>query len=1159
MLKRLPTKDMLANMGITHDLVCYLCGVANADHEHLFYQCPFSSRCIATLQSKLHVKINTNRLNQWNTKGRERLVLQRRLICAAHIGITYLIWTARNKARFDHLVSHPDVIVRLAIKTVCERFWSRNTGIKRESLIARKRKGWDMGPLDQLLEHVTNIKDQNANGSLDNFKLELQNTIGHIPISEATLMRYFNVISSSDLNKAIAISNEMSQLEEARKFHLSLYSQVEKGITSADTSKNELLRAMTSRLAALTEELASAVNLCAGTTITFQEMIDLQNCCQHFGDVKIRTLITQLSEKNPKIQIEGSLDKPKLSVPFVSKSDYASKSDGNPQVSNPVLAVKYNASPAKAAEMERHSSTESDESSFSSEDDQPPAERSRTMARSASPRRSASPMRKVQIGKSGSRRTPALAIRSLPYFPPRERISSHKDSENDSDSEVVEEPNKKTEVNVTRISVQDAISLFERKQKDDIVDGQKKSVNDNSVNLNKAVLRRWSSGMRETQKSNQNTQEDATSENNVSSFEEDTLSHAEAKPVTMKDVIGPNGNVDLQLSLDVDNGQDCQTDETGEKTDSVEWSRQKEAELNQMLMKFAQYNLSNPKNIESDNIKNHDSRLPKKGRVTSNLNQGNSGKDETLKGEISGKKVEKQADLLRVKRKVVEKPKVEKPFVKATSSRASSTVNSSSRIPNVTKNIPSLNSKKESPKPDVLKRAPSKPSPIPATRKSWPSTPSPRALGTVSAKISTGPPSGIIASRQKSQPPGSGQRSSSLASRQKPPSLESCQKLQSPVVRSSPKLEKSQLQHKIVQKLQVDTKKNLRKVEDSKTRVLSKNGKLTKTKSALAVEEEGAVSPVKAVTRKKGTKKSSVVPIEPKPPSRKVSGSTPVSSPLKKTNISVQAEQTATECENPSSPAKNDETQICDNIYPLESIQTSEAQNDFLELKPELERENLESENVKTIAIQARVEDDDPTKRLQDSPGEIHEPVISPAAWEENNQQDPTFPIGNGSLPDPVNHDIVASSGTRVRHSLSQMLLEESSELDIIEWGNAENPPAMIYQKDAPKGLKRLLKFTRKNKGEMNGSTWASPYTSEGEDDGDDYRSLGKRNSDNLLKVALHSKNHGEGFLSDSEPLSARSNASNSSARSSSKFQDWHTTKGTKSFFSLSAFRGNKS
>uniref|UniRef100_A0A7C9ERS8 Uncharacterized protein n=2 Tax=Opuntia streptacantha TaxID=393608 RepID=A0A7C9ERS8_OPUST len=201
---------------------------------------------------------------------------------------------------------------------------------------------------------------------------------------------------------------------------------------------------------------------------------------------------------------------------------------------------------------------------------------------------------------------------------------------------------------------------------------------------------------------------------------------------------------------------------------------------------------------------------------------------------------------------------------------------------------------------------------------------------------------------------------------------------------------------------------------------------------------------------------------------------------------------------------------------------------------------------------------------MLESKAEIHpveEPLISPAAWEDSAHHDPSMLTVNISIQSPLDHDTVASSEPRVHHSLSQMLLEETSETDVIEWGNAENPPTMVYQKDAPKGLKRLLKFARKNKGETNGPAWASPYTSEGEDDGDEYRTLGKRGSDNpLRKIAGHSKRYAEGVPSDSEPLSAQSHISNRPGRSSNKFQEGHgTTKGARSFFSLSAFRGNKS
>ncbi|KMT10946.1 hypothetical protein BVRB_5g112820 isoform A [Beta vulgaris subsp. vulgaris] len=81
------------------------------------------------------------------------------------------------------------------------------------------------GPLEQLLEHVPYIKDQIVKGSYDNFKLELPNPTGDNGwFTKATLTRFLHVIGSPDaLNKFIAASNELSQLEETRKCYLSLH------------------------------------------------------------------------------------------------------------------------------------------------------------------------------------------------------------------------------------------------------------------------------------------------------------------------------------------------------------------------------------------------------------------------------------------------------------------------------------------------------------------------------------------------------------------------------------------------------------------------------------------------------------------------------------------------------------------------------------------------------------------------------------------------------------------------------------------------------------------------------------------------------------------------------------------------------------------------
>lgn len=996
------------------------------------------------------------------------------------------------------------------------------------------------GPVDQLLEHLPSKKDQLVQGSCGNFKLELPETHDNRAwFTKATLMRFLQMVGSPDLlKKCVAVSNEMSQLDEARKFHLSLYAQAEDGITSSDNSKNELLRAMDSRLAALTEELVSTFKLAVGDTLSLQEIWDLHKFCHHFGDVDVRNMSSKLSEASRKFFTDAPVDTKKYSVPFISKDDYVKKTGGNIQVSGSSdlnKPVKYNASPAKAAGMERQSSSESEDSSFPSEDDQPSAERSRTFIRSATPRRSASPMRRIQIGRSGSRRTPALTIKSLTHFPAREKVSSYRDTGSDN-LEESEELNKKTEVNVTRMSVQDAISLFESKQKDQIVDNKKKSLIDNSTNANKTVLRRWSAGMGETpnilaqhlpeniaSEDNAKVVDEDASESNARRTNEDCVFKSPESEKTVEVDMEPEANEKIASSQNDDDVPVSQAEETNEKLDSAEWSRQKEAELNQMLMKFTEYNQINLKNAKPDNRRKSSSLVERRGGL---YGHSKDRKDEKLRGENDVKKVVKLAEI-KAKQKIPDKPKAERSVLKVSDVAKK---NIPSKIQNVNKTMALVsNSKKESPKRVVTKKGPLKSSPLPATRKSWPSTPSPRATGALPAKIPSGtPPSRTTAPCQKPQSPAS---------------------LSKPI----PQSERSQLQQKDVKKPQVESKKSLKKVDDSKSRVVPKSGRMPKPKPVVAPKEDAGSSPAKSIVRKKGTKKSSVVPLEAKAEDRKVSGIRPTGKPTSQKIEVSQPEETSNKPEEPMADSpKNVGATISDTAHLVEGNPVLEAWNDHHVLKKEMETEKRRIDGENDISKEAPAQVDEIAERISESPGEVQPtepPFISPSAWVESSEQEPSIPNDKSSAPSPASHDVEASSGIRVRHSLSQMLLEESSEPDVIEWGNAENPPTMVYQKDAPKGLKRLLKFARKNKGESNASFWSSPYASEGEDDGDEYKSVGKRNSDNLLKVALHSKNYAEGFLSDSEPLSARSNVSNSSARSS---------KGSRSFFSLSAFRGNK-
>ncbi|KAG6516013.1 hypothetical protein ZIOFF_026460 [Zingiber officinale] len=463
-----------------------------------------------------------------------------------------------------------------------------------EVLICKEGKFENLacGPLDQLAVHLAQVKQCQSNPSRNNFKLELANTFEISSwFTKSTLASFLGIVSSPDVVRTTtAVANEMSQLEDTRRFHLSIYdkqnpdhagdatagmytylvvimpiklklrlwdvkwiqTKVEAG--ASDATKNELLRAIELRIVVLKEELVASFSQAAGATLSVKQLSDLAKFSQHF-------------QNSAEIyKLKGLLNSSFICISFL------------------FILLR----------------------------DQTFNERSRPVVRSATPRRAASPMRRVQIGRSGSHRSTALTIKSLSYFSTREKIPTSKDTdENNSGDEQTDQPVKKSDKTVRRMSVQEAISLFENKQKDNNLDGQKRRASgDNSLINNKTVLRKWNSGLTDSLNHYQENASDPLSQSSCSlHVEEDN----KMTPAKTESCISP-GNLNTAsetaqiaaspeveiVAISKDGPVDSLSSETGKIDDgdtaSAEWSKQKEAELNQMLTKMERKlgNYSNP-------------------------------------------------------------------------------------------------------------------------------------------------------------------------------------------------------------------------------------------------------------------------------------------------------------------------------------------------------------------------------------------------------------------------------------------------------------------------------------------------------------------------------------------------------------------------------------
>ncbi|XP_074573137.1 uncharacterized protein LOC141829540 isoform X2 [Curcuma longa] len=1032
------------------------------------------------------------------------------------------------------------------------------------------------GPLDRLAVHLTQVKQFQSNPSFSKFKLELSNNVKSASwFTKFILTSFLGIINSSDaVRTATAIANEMSQLGDTRRFHLSLYfkshpdhagdttagghfegvgptnTEIEAG--ASDATKNELLRAIELRIVGLKEELVALFSLAAGASLSVKHLSDLAKFSQHFQVRDLRDALSkylsliseeQLSESSVKEKdFDGSKKNPEDPEDIIEGIFPSNAVIGRPNTSTEGI------SPAKIAQAERMSLTESDNSSESTNEDQTVTERSRPIMRSVTPRRSASPMRRVQIGRSGSRRSTALSIKSLSYFPAREKIPTTKDAdENNSGDEQTDQPAKKSENTVRRMSVQEAINLFESKQKDNNLDAQKRRASgDSSVINSKTVLRRWSSGLTDSPTHSQGNAYESLSQSSCAlhvaednkmtaeNIESYTTANLNTASETAQIAALPKIETAAVTKDDPSELASSQTAEIDGDTTSADWGKQKEAELSQMLMKM----------IESKPGKHIDSNTGSGGSLsTSNKQRGGfysqykAKRDEKLRAENANKHLAMEQKL-KVLQETLKPSKTELASKSGVTAKKFDSLVRSQR-PRRNSSPPVLQ-KKEVSKLEVSKKASVKPSSLSTTRASWSSGSLLKTSGAQPVKSSSKVSSDTTPSRRKSQPVSP-----------TPP---------------SPKIEKPLHQPREEPEAKTDTKR-INRVQGEKKHKTPVSTKVTvKAKNPTASPDESGSSAAKPSFYDKVTKKGSVVPLEAKS-SRKVSGTGHVvGRSLTKARI-IQSDASSKKSDNSIQVEEKEQApEIIDKV--LEADLAEQANDLDANLVTSLDN-CLNLEKTET-GDQSLADVDVNHNSLEIPVAEIQPDVdisISSAAWvvePEQREVSTAYDTGlpNASVSNVPELSLVSSP--RVRHSLSQMLQADSNEPDVIEWGNAENPPALIYHKDAPKGLKRLLKFARKSKGETNVTGYASPsVNSEGEEDAEDPKAACKKNFDTSRRTSLQEKHYSQLKTMVTEGL-----LDGSSSKRTGAYQGVHdvlsgssatTSTKARSFFSLSTFRSSKS
>ncbi|XP_074292630.1 uncharacterized protein LOC141619515 [Silene latifolia] len=133
--ERLLTQDRLMKMQIITGNLCFMCGLVEEDHEHLFFRCEYSRKCRDLVHAWCPFQITAEKCCDWWRNWRSRSLARKRVIAVVLAALMTNIWWCRNKCRVDMILLRPEYLIRQIHNEVRLRLSSIRLGSKNSKVL----------------------------------------------------------------------------------------------------------------------------------------------------------------------------------------------------------------------------------------------------------------------------------------------------------------------------------------------------------------------------------------------------------------------------------------------------------------------------------------------------------------------------------------------------------------------------------------------------------------------------------------------------------------------------------------------------------------------------------------------------------------------------------------------------------------------------------------------------------------------------------------------------------------------------------------------------------------------------------------------------------------------------------------------------------------